>query len=443
MASSAGLACLMFLAAPQLANLLGAGDATSVVRVMAVSVLFIGVFAVPNAVLARDFRQRAVFGANLVSLVASNSVLLGLALAGAGPMAFAWSVVAGHVAGGVIITRLAGRWYAPRLEKQAAAALIRFGAPLAAANLLNYAYLNIDYVIVGRLRGATALGTYLLAFNIASWPYAALGASINSVSMPAFSDAPRPSVLQHRIEVTVQTVAALSFPLAGILTVLAHPLVETVYGSTWTGSAGVLPLLAPYGALFVVLLVLGNALTGNGRSGTLLALQAVWLVTLVPVMVAMVGSMGPRGAATAHLAIGFLVALPVYLFAVQRTLQVDARGVVSAMAAPLALAVSSSLVAWAATMTVDAAPAKVLVGGLSGGALYALAASPLLLARLGGRMRPVAALIGPLDRLAGRIVGRKAADRYFLTTSERRPEGFRPEAAETAVTVSADSRGGT
>ena len=95
-------------------------------------------------------------------------------------------VVRQFVVGCVLIVA-APRHYRPGLARSALSVILKFGIPLAGANFVNYTLLNVDYVFVGHLLGAAALGIYMLAFTVASWPYGLLGGVINSVSMPAFS----------------------------------------------------------------------------------------------------------------------------------------------------------------------------------------------------------------------------------------------------------------
>ena len=402
LASSGLFAAMMALTAPWIAAGLGSEEAAPAIRVMALSVFAVGLFSVPNALLAREFRQRALFGANVTSLLVGNAVLLGLALGGAGPLAFAWSVVAGQLAAGAVTVRLAGRWYPPVLDRAVSGMLLRFGVPLAAANAFNYAFLNLDYAVIGRLRGAAALGGYLLAFNISSWPYSILGASINTVSMPAFSDSASRAMFQRRIEVTAQTVAAIAFPAAAIIAALSGPLVATLYGSKWEAAGPVLSLLAPYGACFLITLVLGNALVAAGRSMTLLMLQALWLIVLVPVMAALVDAMGSRGAAVAHLLVLLAVIAPAYLVVVRKTIGVDPWGVLGALVAPLGFAVIAGGAAWATSTIVTLPLAQLLVGSTAGSAVYGTLASPILAARMGSRIpwlgRPLGVLAHAVER---------------------------------------------
>lgn len=379
------LATIVFTAAPLLASLLGAAEAAPVIRVMSLSVFFTGLFAVPNSLLAREFRQNTVFFASMASLVVSNSTLILLALAGAGPLAFAWSTVLGQFVGGLIIYYKAG-WYWPRPELQAVRALLKFGTPLAIANVVNFTYLSIDYAVVSHFKGPTALGTYLLAFNVASWPYAVLGGSINGVSMPALSGTRGHIELEHKVRTITQTVALVGFPAAAMLTALSKPLVTFLYGSKWTEAANTLPLLAPYGAIFLITLILGNLLVAAGKPVRLLLLQLAWLVALFPTMVVLVRLGGARGAGGAHLLITSLVAAPAYLWTAYTCVGLRPIVVLRAVRAPFLLASTAGAMAWLLSTALTNALVSLAACGAVGALAYGFGALPLALNHFGGRL---------------------------------------------------------
>jgi O-antigen/teichoic acid export membrane protein len=185
--SCAILAGVMAAFASPIATALGSAAAAGPIRVMSLAVLFVGVFAVPNSQLMRDFKQDKIFLANAIGFVPSTVLLVILAESGGGAMAFAWSMVVRQFVVGCVLIAVAPRHYRPGLTRSALSVILRFGIPLAGANFVNYILLNVDYAFVGHLLGATALGVYMLAFTVASWPYGVLGGVINSVSMPAFS----------------------------------------------------------------------------------------------------------------------------------------------------------------------------------------------------------------------------------------------------------------
>ncbi len=109
-------------------------------------------------------------------------------LAGWGPMALAWSWVAGPAADHRDPADLQARALLAGLgPRSRPGGSLRFGLPLAGANILAFSVLNVDYIVVGRVLGATALGLYVLAFNISGWPMNVFGAVVRSVSLPGFA----------------------------------------------------------------------------------------------------------------------------------------------------------------------------------------------------------------------------------------------------------------
>ena len=185
--SSAIFAGAMTVFAEPIAAALGSAAAAGPIRILSIAVLFVGVFAVPNSQMVRDFKQDKIFLANAIGFVPATVLLIVLAKSGGGAMAFAWSMVARQFSVGCVLIAVAPRYYRPGLARSALSVIFRFGIPLAGANFVNYILLNVDYAFVGHLLGAAALGVYMLAFTVASWPYGVLGAVINSVAMPAFS----------------------------------------------------------------------------------------------------------------------------------------------------------------------------------------------------------------------------------------------------------------
>ena len=317
--SSAILASAMAVFATPIAAALGSAAAAGPVRVMALAVLLVGVFAVPTSQMVRDFKQDKLFLANVISFVPSTALLIILAKSGSGAMAFAWSRVIGQLVMGCVLIVVAPRYYRPGLARSALSILFRFGIPLAGANFVNYILLNVDYAFVGHLLGAAALGTYVLAFNVASWPSSVLGAVINSVAMPAFSRVKHdPDLLKSSIANSLRGVSLIVLPMCAMMMVLARPLVLTLYGAKWAASANVLAVLSLYGAVSIICLLFANMLAGLGRSKFLMVVQLIWLGTLVPAMALGVHIDGIVGAAYAHIAIILPIVLPSYLLVLRR-----------------------------------------------------------------------------------------------------------------------------
>ncbi|MGD0378060.1 MAG: tetratricopeptide repeat protein [Streptosporangiaceae bacterium] len=382
--SSAILAGAMVAFARSIAVALGSAAAVGPIRIMALSVLFTGVFAVPNAQLIRDFRQDKIFLANAISFVPSTALLIILAEAGGGATAFAWSRVVGQFLLGCVLIAAAPRHYRPDLTRSALSVVLRFGMPLAAANFVNYTLLNVDYAFVGHLLGAAALGVYMLAYTLASAPYSVLGAVINNVSMPAFSRVKHdPAVLKNALAAALRTVSLIVMPMCAMTAALARPIILTLYGAKWAAAANVLVVLSLYGAIFVVCLLFANVLTSFGRTKLLLVLQLTWIGALVPAMALGVHKDGIVGAAYAHIAVIVPIVLPSYLLALKRVTGIRLTALWKAPLPALLASSAAALAARGAASQLNAPLAQLTAGLAAGGLIYLICAGQQAAALLG------------------------------------------------------------
>ena len=321
--SSLALGAAMAAAAEPLSELLGSADAAGPLRVLALGVAVAGPFAVPSAQLQREFQQRRIFLANSVAFGAGSAVLLALSYAGDGAMAFAWSTVVRQLVSGAILITGVSRVYRPGFRRRELPTLLRFGLPLALANLLSQVLLNVDYVFVGRSMSTEDVGLYMLAFNIAGWPIAVLGSTLNGVVIPAFSRVQHEQQARsNTLSRAAGTVALIACPIGALTLALADPLILSVYGQKWTEAAPVLSVLAVYGVLTVFGLLFANVVIAVGRTGVLLGVQVAALLLLVPTMAIGIDLSGLVGVGYAHLVIVVVVTVPAYLLAIRRSIGV-------------------------------------------------------------------------------------------------------------------------
>jgi lipopolysaccharide exporter len=408
LAGCAILAAAMAAFARPIATALGSAYATGPVRVTALAVLLSGAFAVPGAQLARDFKQDKLLLANVISFVPCNAALLILARSGSGAMAFAWSRVIGELIVGSVYVASAPKIFRPGLARDALSVLYRFGVPFAAANFVNYILLNVDNVLVGHLLGAAKLGTYVLAFNVASWPYTLLGAAISTVAIPAFSRVKHDAALfRTAITGSLRDLSLVVMPICGVLMAVATPLVLTLYGAQWAASAQVLTVLAVYSAISMACVLFASILGSLGRTRSLLAIQLIWLGALIPAMALGVHRDGLVGAAFAHLAVIGPVVLPCYLLALARATGVGS-GALAKAVRPALLASSVAALAARFAAAQFGHPLAQLAAGLAvGGLTYAVTVAPQAVTLLnrgkvtGPRMRRVLRLYSVAARLAG------------------------------------------
>jgi len=375
---SAGLYLVCCLAAPWFAGVMGAPEATGMLRLLTASVLIDGVTAVPSALLTREFRQDKRMLAEFTSFAISTAVSVGLALAGFGAWSLAWGRLVGNGASAVAFLALSPVRYRPGWDGEQARRLLAFGLPLAGSSLLVFAMLNVDYVVIGSMLGPVALGFYLMAFNLSSWPVNVFSVAARRVSLAGFSRLAESG--SERFAAAFSKALALlmaaTVPVCVLLGVMAAPLVEFVYGPKWAPAAGALRWLAVLGAARVAAELAYDALVAAGRPRATLWIQGLWTLTLIPALALGAYAGGIRGVAAGHAAVAALLVVPAFALAVRRA-GIGLRHMGAAVARPVA---GGALVAVAAlsAMRLPGGPlVELAVAGTAGLAAYALVVTPM------------------------------------------------------------------
>ncbi|MEU7475917.1 oligosaccharide flippase family protein [Lentzea sp. NPDC042327] len=376
-ASSGLLYALCWFAAPAFSEALGAPDATGVVRLLCLSVLIDGATAAAAQFTNREFRQGARLAVDMSNLVLTTGVTVALALADHGAWSLAWGRLVGNALSAILLFRLVALWPKPGFDRRQARELMTFGLPLAGASLLVFAMLNVHFVITGSLLGAVALGLYLQAFNLSSWPVNMFSVVIRRVSLAAFarvqdSPAEREALLARFTTLLM----AGALPVCALLGLLALPTVTTLYGHNWAGSAAALQFLVVLAIVRVVTELAYDYLVALNLPSRTMWLQAGWLVVLVALLP--LGAMwdGIRGVSAMHALIAVFLVLPAYTLAVTRT-GVRLRVLLAAVARPaLGCALLAAVVLVVRWLT-EPSVLQLLLGAGLGGAVYLAVVWPL------------------------------------------------------------------
>jgi lipopolysaccharide exporter len=382
--TSLAIAAVMnFFAAP-IAAALGAPDGAGPVRIMALVMILSGIAAVPTAQCIREFKQGSIFLANVIAFFPGMIVLVVLAKTGGGPTAFAWSRVAGQLTSVIVIFMATPRFYRFGMSRKALSVLFKFGFPLAVANFVSYILQNVDYALIGHFMGAIELGTYVIAFNSASWSSALLLNVLTMVAMPAFSRVKHDSeLLLAAMADGVRAVMLVAAPMCTLVIVLARPIVLTLYGARWEGAVNPLRILSLYGLISVLCVLFANMLTALGKTRVILVVQLIWLAALVPAMAIGVHEDGIVGAASAHIAIVAPVVLPCYLFALRRETRVKLISLAKAGTPPVIAASIAAAVTLLVMSILKNQQVELFVGGAAGGLVYCGLMLPQIVVVLG------------------------------------------------------------
>jgi PST family polysaccharide transporter len=373
-----------FLGAPVFASAMGAPAATNVIRVLTLNVIVDGVTATPAALMQRYFRQDRKMIADQVNNWLGVAVSLGLAWQGFGAMSLAVGRMSGAVASGVLFLVFSPEPVRFGFDRAKARALCRFGLPLVGASIVVFAVTNVDQLVVGHMLGTVALGYYALAVNLAAWPVTMFSLPTRAVAPAVFSR------LQHdraAMRTGFLSVAGLlgagTLPICLLISGAAVPVLGFAYGTQWVPAAHVLVWLAILGALRILFELVYDFFVVLARARVVFTVQLVWLVALVPALIAGVWADGISGAGLAEVAVAGCVVLPWYLAELSKV-GITRRALAARLWLPFAAAVVVGAVGAAAARFIHSDLAALAAGGV-----FALATIGLL----GYRMRhPLAAL---------------------------------------------------
>jgi lipopolysaccharide exporter len=275
-----------------LGPLLHAPAMGSYVPGLALAFMLERVSIIPQRMCVRELRFR------LTSITSSSAEVLftvttiALAAAGWGGHAIVWANVVRFGLLAVVYVTVVGRreWLQPvPLSIARFKDILRFGAPLWVGGVAHVGSRRWDNLLFGYFFGPGAVGLYNQAYNLADVPATVVGEQIGDVLLPSYAH----MTTQERKDALVQFTALLAlviFPLAVGLGAIA-PSVIVLLGDEWDGVAPMLVILSALSISRPVGWTISSYLTARGRTRSVMALELVNVVVLLPA-VAVLGLLG-------------------------------------------------------------------------------------------------------------------------------------------------------
>ncbi len=226
----------------------------------------------PERILERDLAFAKVARARMAGDVAYVVLSVALSAAGMGGQAIVVASVGRAVLRAGISTAAAGRaeWLAPsRLSWPTIREILMFTFPLTIANFTGFASRKWDNLIMSRLYGATVLGHYNLAYNLAEIPATQFAEPICDVLLSSFSRLPRE---QHEAALVraISLSSLVVFPLAMGLSAVAGTAVAALLPARWAPVGPMLVILAGLSVTRPVSSIACSYLIAQGRTRLLM-----------------------------------------------------------------------------------------------------------------------------------------------------------------------------
>jgi PST family polysaccharide transporter len=301
------LGALIVAGSSWLAGFFGDDRAAPVIAVAAVLLLCHAAAGVPFALWTRALQLRRRSQVQMAAVLLGGFTTVALVAAGLGIAA----MVIGQVVQAVLLVVAAwtlGPRVRPRWHGDVAGELFAYGRHAFGASVTTVLQTNVDYVVVGRVLGAAALGVYSFSFRFAFLPHAVISLVVASTLFALLCRVEGPASADAVMRYT-RTVLVLLTPLVAGLALFAPAV--TLLGDEWRDGVEALRWLALFCLFTSVVTLTVFGLKGIGLPRRAFAVSGLHLGVLTGLLLAVAGrgldavSVARVAAASAAAALGW------------------------------------------------------------------------------------------------------------------------------------------
>ncbi len=345
--TACGAMALLWLAAPKLAGLYAQPALIPVLRVMALNIFLTAFLIVPSARLTTVLRFRTLGLISLGSTLLGGVTALPLAYSGRGIAALIDQRMVG-IGFYALAVAVAARWRPPGLPSWARlSASFRFSWPLMQAAFVDYLAMTGYVMLVGLRVSLADLGLFRMAQRLVELLQELGVLPAAKVFLPVLvavrgEPARHDEVVRRMLEMLSMSV----FFISAVCGAAARPIVLLMFGPRWAAAGplfGILTLMVPAAALYGVI----NPLLTAARRTRMVAWCA-WANAVTVMVASWFGApFGLRALAWALAGRGVL-AVALFLAALQHGLQQPSMPALRMLALPALGLLAARLAAWAA-----------------------------------------------------------------------------------------------
>ena len=300
-----------------------------------------------SALLQRQMNFTSLAVIEIISLLVSIAVGIGLAIGGYGYWALVGMAVISPAASTVCLWSIATWVPGVPHRRVGIGSMMRFGGTATLNGLVVYIAYNLEKVLLGRFWGAEALGMYGRAYQLISIPTENLNSASGGIAFAALSRLrDDPHRFKNYFLKGYSVVLALTLPITIACALFANDIILTLLGPKWKEAILVFQLLTPTILVFALINPFSWLLYSIGLVGRSLKIALV----IAPLVIAayVIGlPHGPTGVALAYSAAMTLWLVPHIAWCIHGTM-ISSRDILKASSQPFLSAIVAAAVAFAA-----------------------------------------------------------------------------------------------
>lgn len=254
---SAVVAAALFLGAGAIQRFYGFASLQGLLQVVSLSVVISGSTSLFRVYLQKNLFFRETILSQIGRSLANLVTVVVLILLGYGLYGYAIGNIAGASVQAVMLVYFAKRKTDIKIRLyfglREVAGFLKFSVFVSLKQVLTFASIHIDEVIIGKFLAPEIFGIYFFAKDFLNKPHELIGSSFTQVLFPVFSrlNDSRERLRSAYLRIT-RTVSFLAFPIFVGIGLTAHLFVPVVFGQKWLPAVYIIQIFSSFGVFRVM-----------------------------------------------------------------------------------------------------------------------------------------------------------------------------------------------
>jgi len=279
------LFAILYLIAPYVATFFNTPEAKLMVQVIGFAILLQAFTNIGTIYFQKELEFNKLFFYQISITLSDFIVTVSLVFILKNVWALVFGLIASNLTGCIVSYII--HPFSPRLsfDLRKVKGLFGFGKWVWSSAVLSFFILQGDSMFVGKFLGAAALGFYQMAYKISNLPATEISHMIAQATFPAYSklqdDIYR---LREAYLKVLQLTAFLSFPMAGLIFILAPDFTKIFLGEKWMPMVPAIQILVFAGLIRSIAATTGYIFYAVGKP----KINTVWQIVQLSVLAALI-----------------------------------------------------------------------------------------------------------------------------------------------------------
>jgi O-antigen/teichoic acid export membrane protein len=271
---------VLWIISPYIADFYEIPSLTLLLKVIAVSLMINALFTVPYTLFTINLDFKSITKINLIAVVISGGIAIGLAYAGYGVWALIWQTLLRSLMTALLMWIFL-RW-SPKLifSIDSFRQMFSYGSKLLVSSLLGTFFSQLNALLIGKYLSAKDLGFYTRGIQFSDVVFGILNAALTNVLLPGLAPVQdQREVLIMQTKKIIKAATLVIVPIFMGLAVMAEPIIRLLLTEKWMMAVPIMQIFCVARLITIICGVNINLLYVIGRTDLVLK-QQYWCIAI-------------------------------------------------------------------------------------------------------------------------------------------------------------------